>query len=279
MNLGSAGIFDDSNCTNSTSGAWYQNGSSFSLNAGAKVDVVGSFNGGSHYSGPTPVTGVLAPPHLGDPLWNLQAPSPPTTPIIGSGPTTICPQVAGTFQPGEYNCEIRLAGAASFVPGNYNITGGILVTGNKFAVTFGGSGKASEYTLGGAGLVNSGSQVTVSANAAFFYVASGQWNFQGNSCTCSTTPPSSNPGAPTYDPQYGGITLFQARTNTATALLAGNGNGSNITGTLYVPNGQVEVTANGTSSSSLAVIADTFFMNASGVFAATAPGYWVTYGQ
>jgi hypothetical protein len=58
-----------------------------------------------------------------------------------------------------------------------------------------------------------------------------------NGCTCNIAPPSSDPTSATYDPLYAGITLFQARNNTTPAVFAGNGSGSIVSGTLYVPDG------------------------------------------
>jgi hypothetical protein len=276
VSLGAGGIFDNSNCSNSASGAWFQNGSSFTLNPSAKLDVVGSFNGGGTYAGPNPSTGVPSPPHNGDPLWDLTPPPAPTSPLIaGSGPQTICPQAKGTFTPGEYNCRIQITGSASFLAGDYNVTGGISITANGATINFGSANRPSRYTLGGVGLINSGNSDSIAATATLFYLASGQWILQGNNCACTLTPPSTNPKAATFDPVYGGITLFQARNDNAVALFAGNQNGSNIAGVMYVPAGQFKVTGNSTSSSALTVIADSFYMNASGTFAATGPAYWV----
>jgi hypothetical protein len=276
LNLGSGGMFVTSNCTAPASGAWYQSGSSFSLNPTATVDVVGSFNGGGHYSGPGPHTGVPSPSHRGDPLWNLAPPAPPTSPtVMGSGASTLCPQGQGTFVPGVYNCQIRLTGPATFNAGDYSITGGITDAANSATVSIGGAAKPSHITLGGVGFVNIASRASINATATIFSITAGQWNFQGNSCICTTTPPSTDTTAASYDPIYGGITLFQSRTDPSPITFAGNQNGSNISGVIYAPDAPFLITANSTTVSALSVIADAISVTASGSFTSDSPGYWV----
>jgi hypothetical protein len=174
---------------------------------------------------------------IADPLAGVPEPTPP------SGPVRTCPGNGNrTLQPGVYNCQIRPGGNShyTFQPGDYLITGGILLNGNVSA-TFG----AGVYTLRGNGLtVNGGADVT-SSNAMFF-IDEGSVDLSGTS-DLDFTPPGTGP--------YEGIVIFQARDNTNGLSIHGTAASGN-SGTIYAPG--ATVTYQGTSSTSFQFIVDIF---------------------
>ncbi len=193
-------------------------------------DVVGGWvmSGGSYDVSPPPSRAG----HYGDPLADVPAP----TPI--AGPIQACPVFKGnsgtvTLQPGVYDCTIDPPGGVSlnFQPGDYFITGGIVIDGSG-STTFG----SGLYFLQGKGLIVTGSG-NVTGKGVTFYIDEGQVVLTGTGDVDLT--------APTSGP-YEGIVIFQNRQLTSTVELSGNA----ITdgwGTVYAAGAQIHVTGNGTT--------------------------------
>jgi Flp pilus assembly protein TadG len=170
--------------------------------------------GGMHYSGQNPDKATLtnySQANTPDPLANLPPPS-------SSGMTT------------QSNSAINLTGSASRTlnPGIYN--GGISMSGSS-SVTL----NPGIYYMNGGGISMSGTS-SITGNGVLIY------NTGGGSINMSGT------GNITLSPMtsgaYAGTTIFQDRSDSASASMSGGSNINN-SGTFYLPN--AELTLSGTS--------------------------------
>ncbi len=206
-------------------------------------DVVGGWN----------MTGqsgdVSLPPsragHFDDPLIEVPVPTPT------SGPVRTCPTFHGqpgtvTLQPGVYNCTIDPPGqwGLEFDPGDYFITGGIVINGGG-DVTFG----AGLYFLQGAGLIITGNGV-VTGDGVTFYIDEGQVTLTGNGDTQLTAPTSGT---------YEGIVIFQNRTLTTTVNMSGDAIADGW-GAVYAAGAEIHLVGNA-GSTLHQFISDTFVMD------------------
>ena len=211
--------------------------------ATAANDVVGGWN----------MTGksgdVSLPPsragHYDDPLIGVPVPTPTSAPVqicptYGSPPGTV------TLQPGVYNCTIDPPGqwGLQFEPGDYYITGGIIINGGG-DVSFG----QGLYFLQGQGLIITGNGV-VTGNGVTFYIDEGQVTLTGTSDTQLTAPTSGT---------YEGIAIFQNRTLTTTVNMSG-GAIADGWGAVYAAGAQIHLVGN-TGSTLHQFISDTFLMD------------------
>jgi hypothetical protein len=171
-----------------------------------------------------------------DPLGYLTAPTPPggacqanPSPIKG---TTV------TLSPGNYCSAIVITSGATvtFQDGNYNITGGISISGLS-NVNIG----AGIYTLNGGGFSVTSARVN-GTGVTFYNTGSGPVSF--------TLPFNSTLTAPTTG-TYAGILFFQDRANSTPASFAGD---ISLTGAYYFPDAAVSFTgALGTSAYTIIV--------------------------
>jgi hypothetical protein len=174
---------------------------------------------------PTPVH--IAPLSPGDPLVSLPVPSVSGTPIsvTVSGSTR-------TINPGLYSqITVSNGGTLTMNPGTYVIAGG------GFSVT--GSGSVSG---GGVMIYNAGSgyNPATGADGGTF----GSINLSGSGAV-SLTPPSTG--------TYAGILFFQARDNTRTLGLTGNGIVMPPGGVVYAPAAALSMSSNGKLQGTLVV--------------------------
>jgi hypothetical protein len=173
-------------------------------------------SGGIRYSGSNPnkatltKTGQTSTP---DPLANVPVPSSSNLTVQSS--STLFLTGTTTLNPGVYTGGLALSGSAAVTlnPGIYYINGGGINMTGTAGIT--GSG-VMIYNTGG-GSIN----------------LSGTGNVSLNPMTSGT---------------YAGLTLFQDRSNTASATMSGGSNISN-TGTFYVPS--ATLTLSGTSGTAV----------------------------
>jgi hypothetical protein len=206
----------------------------------------------NHVVGGWNITGgsgdVSLPPsragHFDDPLIGVPVPTPisepvQTCPTYGGSPGTV------TLQPGVYNCTIDPPGqwGLQFEPGDYYITGGIILNGGG-DVTFG----SGLYFLQGEGLIITGNGV-VTGDGVTFYIDEGEVTLTGTSDTELT--------APTSGP-YEGIVIFQNRTLTTTVNMSGDAIAGGW-GAVYAAGAQIRLVGN-TGSTLHQFISDTFLM-------------------
>jgi hypothetical protein len=200
--------------------------------------------------------------HIVDPLAQLDEP------IAPSGPVRACPTWSGQpgteiLQPGVYDCIIDPTGSwdVRFLPGDYLITGGIVLDGNNDAV-FG----AGIYTLRGVGLRIIGNG-TISGDGVMFYIDEGQVVLTGTGDMDLTAPTTGD---------YAGVLIFQNRTLTSTVDLSGNAIADSW-GAVYALSAEISLVGN--TNTSFQFISDTFSMsgnsdvtiNFDGGFLGTAP--------
>ena len=238
LTIADAGTLTNSECA---ADAFSTNGT---INVASSAnDVVGGWNmiGGS--------ANVDLPPsragHFDDPLAGVPAPTPTSAPV------QICPTFNGQpgtviLQPGVYDCTIDPAGqwGLQFEPGDYYITGGIVINGGG-DVTFG----AGLYFLQGQGLIITGNS-TVIGDGVTFYIDEGQVTLTGNGDTQLTAPTSGT---------YEGIAIFQNRTLTSTVDMSGGATADGW-GAVYAAGAQIHLVGN-TGSTLHQFISDTFLMN------------------
>ena len=192
---------------------------------------------------------VALPPsragHFDDPLAEVPVPTPtsapvPTCPTYGGKPGTL------TLQPGVYNCTIDPPGqwGLQFEPGDYYITGGIVINGGG-DVTFG----AGLYFLQGEGLIITGNG-EVTGDGVTFYIDEGEVTLTGTSDTQLTAPTSGT---------YEGIVIFQNRTLATTVNMSGDAIAGGW-GAVYAAGAQINLAGNA-GSTLHQFISDTFLMN------------------
>jgi hypothetical protein len=142
-----------------------------------------------------------------DPLAYLPAPDPSTMNV-----QTVPSGTDITLSPGVYSGGIHISGQTSvtMLPGVYYMDGGDFQFSGQGSLTAQG---VMIYSTAGVSITGQGS-VTLS-------------------------PPSTG--------IYTGISYFQSRTSSATALISGNGS-FNVTGTVYVPDGLAQLQGNGDAS-------------------------------
>ena len=208
----------------STCGVWVNSTASDALTAkggaqlqASQVNVVGGVRttGGATIT-PTPTTGVSP---TSDPFANLPAPT-----YSGCNQTNL--HLTGginNLTPGVYCGGIQASGQAvlNFAPGTYILNGG--------------------------GMSISSANVTLNGSGVFFYNTSNGYSF-GSVVVVGGA--NVNLSAPTSG-TYRGILLYQDRTLSESATTAfGGGSTENLTGTVYLPNGQLDF-AGGSSTTSL----------------------------
>ncbi|MCH6555717.1 MAG: hypothetical protein IH797_03780 [Chloroflexi bacterium] len=183
--------------------------------------------------------------HFDDPLIGVPVPTPTSAPV------QTCPTYGGkpgtvTLQPGVYDCTIDPPGqwGLQFEPGDYYITGGIVINGGG-NVTFG----QGLYFLQGEGLTITGNGV-VTGDGVTFYIDEGQVTLTGTSDTQLTAPTSGT---------YEGIVIFQNRTLTTTVNMSG-GAIADGWGAVYAAGAQIHLVGN-TGSTLHQFISDTFLMS------------------
>ena len=159
---------------------------------------------------------VTGVPAITDPLTSVPNPS-----SAGLTPRTANGSTATTLQPGRY------AGALNISGGSRTITmqSGIYWFDNGFSCA--GANKALVSGAGG----------------VLIFIAGGAFSTSG-SCQALLSPMTSGP--------YAGITVFQARGNTTQSTIAGNGTG--MSGTIYMPSARLRVAGNGTQSFNSAML-------------------------
>src|SRR5262249_23267204 len=141
-----------------------------------------------------------------DPLAGIPEPSP-----TGSDLSQI--KTSGSYPPGYYSQGISVGNNQSVT-----LQPGVYVLG-------GGNGKKGGITVGAGG--------SVTGNGVMLFLASGGLSISaGGSITLS--PPTSG--------TYKDLTIFQSRTNGTADSISGNGNSTNIQGTLYFPAATLNLT-------------------------------------
>ena len=233
-----AGTLTNSECT---VGAFSTNGT---INVATAANHV---VGGWHMTGNS--GDVSLPPsragHFDDPLIGVPVPTPTSAPV------QTCPTFPGkpgtvTLQPGVYDCTIDPQGqwGLQFEPGDYYITGGIVINGGG-NVSFG----QGLYFLQGEGLTITGNGV-VTGDGVTFYIDEGQVTMTGTSDTQLTAPTSGT---------YEGIVIFQNRTLTSTVNMSG-GAIADGWGAVYAAGAQIRLVGN-TGSTLHQFISDSFLMD------------------
>jgi hypothetical protein len=143
------------------------------------------------------------PPSIGqsataDPLASLPAPSTTGLPVF---PNVKVSSTTAVLQPGVYTTPLVISSSTvTFNPGIYILQGGITASGGS-------------TLIGNGVMLYNGGQLTISGGGSI-----------------QLTPPDSGP--------YQGVTVFQARGNTAKATLSG-GSGSIFAGSYYFPDTQL----------------------------------------
>ncbi len=129
------------------------------------------------------------------------------------------------------------SGTTTLSPGVYN--GGISISGTANVTLQSGPMPAVYYMQGG-GFSVSGNGNVVTGNGVMIYndASGGSLSISGNG---SVTLSPMTTGA------YAGITLFQARTATASVSISGNGTSTNISGTIYAANAPLSLSGNGSN--------------------------------
>ena len=183
--------------------------------------------------------------HFDDPLIGVPVPT------AASGPVQDCPTYHGApgtiiLQPGVYNCTIDPQGqwGLQFEPGDYYITGGIVINGGG-NISFG----SGLYFLQGQGLKITGNG-DVTGDGVTFYIDEGQVTLTGTSTTELTAPTSGT---------YEGIVIFQNRTLTTTVNMSGDAIADGW-GAVYAAGAQIHLVGN-TGSTLHQFISDTFLMD------------------
>jgi hypothetical protein len=167
------------------------------------------------YTGTIKDTIYTGVPPTPDPLAYLQ---PPDTSLL-SVQTPVRVGTTVTLNPGIYNGNLSFSGndVVTMLPGTYYFNAGFSVSGNA----------------------------SVTGTGVFMYMASGALSITGNG-VATLSPPTNG--------DYKGISYFQSRTDTATALIAGNGL-FNVTGTIYTPTALFNAQGNGDVSIAGQVVA------------------------
>lgn len=232
IEIDGAGTFTQSNCPTN---AFHSQGKI--LVDTEDNDVVGGWSVGGTVD-PPPSKGYP----IVDPLAEVDPPTPPSSPV------QTCPTFGGsagvvTLEPGVYNCTLNPPGAwgLNFLPGEYLITGGIVVNGGG-SVTFG----AGEYTVRGEGIKLTGNG-SITGIGVTFFVDEGSAIFTGTGVTDLEAP---------EEGPFAGILLFQYRDNDNQVIITGNA-AQGGWGTVYAPEAMVDFSGNGTTS--FQFISDTFY--------------------
>ena len=217
----------NSNCgiyvNSSASDAFTAKGTSSTTASTIKVVGGTKTTGGASVS-PAPTTNSAA---VADPLASLPAPS-----YSGCDHTSFS-ATGGTINltPGVYCNGIRITGQAqlNLAPGTYILNGG--------------------------GLTSTSANTTINGNGVFFYNTSNGYSFGPISLAGGTSVTLTAPTSGTYQ----GILFFQDRsiTSSATNTIAG-GAATDISGTVYMPTGDVELVGNTTTVQTMALIVNTF---------------------
>ena len=195
------------------------------------VDVVGGtqINGGSTVT-PTPTTGVSA---AADPLASLPAPT-----LTGCDHHSFTVSSAtATLSPGVYCDGITITGTSNvtFQPGNYILNGG--------------------------GFTSSSSTTTLTGSGVFFYNTSAGYSYKPITLSGGTNVSLSAPTSGTYR----GILFFQDRTiNSSSQNTISGGSTDNLSGSIYMPTGQLVFSGGSTSGPlTLAIVVKDFTVSGS----------------
>jgi hypothetical protein len=196
--------------TNNAGGAIYVGGSGASVtDPSGEIDVSGpTASSGGGTVSPTPLLNQAPTP---DPFRLIPEPSQPANapaPTTSSGVTT--------YYPGYYPTGLSLTGGytAVFQPGIYYMNGAFKVNGN-------------------------GSSSVTGNGVMFFIGANGSLDLGGNGAV-TLSPPTSG--------VYQGLLIFQSRSNSTVAKVAGNGSIlTNVLGTIYTPDATLNIQGGGGS--------------------------------
>jgi hypothetical protein len=190
------------------------------------VDVVGGtqINGGSTVT-PTPTTGMSA---AADPLGSLPAP---------------------TFTGCDHNSFTVSGATVTLSPGVY--CDGITITGTS-NVTF----QPGNYFLNGGGFTSSSSTTTLNGSGVFFYNTSAGYSFKPVTLSGGTNVTLTAPTSGTYR----GILFFQDRSiNSSSQNTISGGSTDNLSGSIYMPTGQLVFSGGSTSGPlTLAIVVKDF---------------------
>ena len=159
---------------------------------------------------------VTGVPAITDPLGSLPTPSASSLPSVGVDGATVTNMV-----PGRYGSAVNISGGGRTItwqPGVYWFDAGFSCAG---------AAKTLASAPGG----------------VFIYIAGGGLSLTG-SCAALLAPMTTGP--------YAGITIFQARGNTSQGTIAGNGTG--LSGTIYMPNARLRVAGNGAQTFNSAML-------------------------
>jgi hypothetical protein len=189
----------------------------------ASIQVVGgTARSGNASFHPSPVTGA---PSLPDPVANLALPT--TTGLTNYGAKNVSGNSSVTINPGIYT-QITVSGNAHLTmnPGIYIIEGGGITISGNASVT-------ATHVM----IVNGGSNYP-NAGGTFNNIS-----LSGNG-TFNLTAPATG--------IYAGIVILQPRANTQAMNISGNAV-AGLTGTVYAPAAQLQLSGNGTLNDSLIV--------------------------
>lgn len=179
-----------------------------------------------------------------NPLASLVAPTPASSPVSckHSGNLYTC-------SPGYYATDPGFANGSTIVftgDGTYTFNQNFTIPNNATATfdtgtyMFEGTGGSNAFTTGTSG-------ITITGNHVLFYVPTGNVNFSNNS-SISISPESG----------YSGVSIWAAG-NGVTVNLANNSSEVNFFGGVYVPNGTVTTTNNGTMATEFIVASTASF--------------------
>ena len=178
------------------------------------IDLTGGYQATSGVAVPAGIRTGVKP--TADPLASLATPATTGMKVIAGAQVNA--QSGIHLKPGHYTSSVSISGGADVVldPGTYVLDAGIKVSGGS----------------------------TVTADGVLLYIAGGDVDFSGDS-SGSLSPASSGP--------YSGITIFQARSNSAQSSLSGNTSWK-LQGTYYFPAGEVTLTGGSSVAQQLQLI-------------------------
>ena len=141
------------------------------------------------------------------------------------------------------------SGQSTLSPGYYS--GGISLP-SKANVTL----SPGIYAIGNGGL-SIGKNSSLTADGVMFYIVGTGSVSLGGGGNLTLTPLDTTDPNFAADSQYQGISIFQSRTDSQAASFGGNSGTTNITGTLYFPDNEVDLGGNSNLTAGNQLIANT----------------------